>query len=150
MKKIIIIMLLSVGIGTNALFASGDDDVTTVAKKTFEKEFPTALYAKWEKVKNSDVYMVRFVYNDQALLSYINERGEMVATARNIEKAQLPFMINEILRKKLAVYKIIQIEELTTASETSYFATLENEKSITYVRLFNSGTFAVIKKDRKN
>ena len=94
--------------------------------------------------------MVRFVYNDQALLSYINERGEMVATARNIEKAQLPFMINEILRKKLAVYKIIQIEELTTASETSYFATLENEKSITYVRLFSSGTFAVIKKDRKN
>ena len=93
--------------------------------------------------------MVRFVYNDQALLSYINERGEMVATARNINKAQLPFMINEILRKKLSDYKVIQIEEVATASETSYFATLEDVKSITYVRLFSNGTFAIIKKDRK-
>ena len=150
MKKMMIIMLLTVGIGANAVFASGDDDVTTVAKKTFDKEFPSALYVKWEKVKNSDVYMVRFVYNDQALLSYISERGEMVATARNIEKAQLPFMINEILRKKLSVYKVVQIEELTTASETSYFATLEDVKAITYVRLFSNGTFAVIRKDKKN
>jgi len=150
MKKMLIIMLLTVAIGSNAVFATGDDDITTVAKKTFEKEFPSALYVKWEKVKNSDVYMVRFVYNDQALLSYINERGEIVATARNIDKTQLPFMINETLRKNLSAYKVIQIEELTTASETSYFATLENVKSITYVRLFNNGTFAVIKKDKKN
>ena len=150
MKKMMIIMLLTVGMGANAVFASGDDDVTTVAKKTFEKEFPSALYVKWEKVNNSDVYMVRFVYNDQALLSYINERGEMVATARTIDKTQLPFMINEILRKKLSVYKVVQIEELTTASETSYFATLEDVKAITYVRLYSNGTFAVIKKDRKN
>ena len=149
MKKMMFIMLLMTLIGANAVFASGDEDVTTVAKKTFEKEFPSALYVKWEKVKNSDVYMVRFVYNDQALLSYINERGEMVATARNINKAQLPFMINEILRKKLSGYKVIQIEEVATASETSYFATLEDVKSITYVRLFSNGTFAIIKKDRK-
>ena len=94
MKKMMFIMLLMTLIGANAVFASGDEDVTTVAKKTFEKEFPSPLYVKWEKVKNSDVYMVRFVYNEQALLSYINERGEMVATARNINKAQLPFMIN--------------------------------------------------------
>ena len=140
MKKMMFIMLLMTLIGANAVFASGDEDVTTVAKKTFEKEFPSALYVKWEKVKNSDVYMVRFVYNDQALLSYINERGEMVATARNINKAQLPFKINEILRKKLSGYKVIQIEEVATASETSYFATLEDVKSITFVRLANPVT----------
>ena len=45
------IMLLMTLIGANAVFASGDEDVTTVAKKTFEKEFPSALYVKWEKVK---------------------------------------------------------------------------------------------------
>ena len=143
-------MFLTIGIGTSAVFATGNDDVTPGAKKTFEREFPQAQYAKWERLSNTDVYMVRFVYNDQALLSYIDEKGEMVATARNIEKDNLPFMINEILSRKLSNYKIVQIEELTTATETSYFATLDNEKSTTYVRLFNNGTFSIIKKDRKN
>ena len=143
-------MFLMIGIGMGVTFANGNDDVTPGAKRTFEREFPQARFAKWERISNTDVFMVRFVYNDQALLSYIDEKGEMVATARNIEKGQLPFMINEILSRKLSGYKIVQIEELTTATETSYFATLDNEKSITHVRLFNNGTFSVIKKDRKN
>ncbi|HEX6190990.1 MAG TPA: hypothetical protein VFZ42_01445 [Chitinophagaceae bacterium] len=149
MKKILLIMFLTIGIGTSAVFASDNEEVTPGAKRTFEKEFPSAQYAKWEKISNSDVYMVRFVYNNQALLSYIDEKGDMVATARNVYKEQLPFMINQTLDKKLSGFKVIQLEELTTATETSYFATLENDKSINYVRVLNNGSFSVIKKMKK-
>ena len=62
-------MFLMIGIGMGVTFANGNDDVTPGAKRTFEREFPQARFAKWERISNTDVFMVRFIYNDQALFS---------------------------------------------------------------------------------
>ena len=147
MKKMMFVVLLLVGAGVTTLFAS--DDVNPLARRTFDKQFPDALFVKWEKITNSDTYMVRFVYNNQVLISYIDEKGDVLATARTIEVEQLPFMANEILSRRFTGFRITMVEELNTASEVSYFATMENDKITQYVRIYNNGTAEVLKKGKK-
>jgi hypothetical protein len=148
MKKIIVVLVMLTSVAANTAFGA-DDYVTPVARKTFNKEFPMASYVKWDKIDNSDVYQVRFVYNNQSLLSFIHEDGSVLATARNIDRNNLPFMVNETISKKYSEFTIVQIEELSTASEVSYFFTIENEKSRIYLRVFNNGSSSEVKKEKK-
>lgn len=145
MKKMITILVLLVSVVANA----GDEYVPQAARKNFEKEFPSAVYAKWEKVAYSELYQVRFVYNDQSLLAFVHSDGTVMATARNIGKEGLPFMVNETIAKKFSDFSIIQIEELSTATEVSYFFTLENKHVKKYLRVFNNGNFNELKKEKK-
>ena len=149
MKKIVVLILFLVNVTSSIAFAIGEERVSSVARKTFDKEFPNAQFVKWDKVENTDLFQVRFVYNDQALLGYIHEDGSLLATARNIKRENLPFRVSETLSRKFSDSEIIQIEELTTASEVSYFFTLENEKSQSYVRVFNNGSYSELKKIKK-
>ena len=148
MKRIIIMLVVFASIA-NTVIAAGDDRVTAVAKKSFEKEFPGAQFPKWQKLDHTDTYIVRFVYNEQALLSYINEEGVVLATVRNLDKERLPFMVNETIAKKFGQYRIDRIEELTTASDVSYLFSLENVKSKIYLRVYNNGSFYELKKEKK-
>lgn len=133
---------------TFSAYATGEENVTPHAKKTFDQEFPGASNANWKKVEQSDLYMVRFVYNQQVLLSYINEEGALLATARNISSENLPFMVNESIAKRFANYRVVQIEEITTATATNYFLTVENARVRIYVKVTSSGTFSQVKKEK--
>jgi hypothetical protein len=143
------IMTLIAALTAQLAWAGDEEGVTAMAKRNFEKEFPGALYVKWEKLERTDACMVRFVYNDQALLSYFNDDGNMIATIRNVEKQNLPFRISETLFKKYKDYKVLRIEELIMGSDVSYLAELENEKSKLHVRLYNSGMSHEMKKEKK-
>ena len=149
MKKIMLITVMLAGFAVNTVLASDDSNVPPVARRNFEKEFPPASFAKWDKVEHTSLYQVRFVYNDQALLAFIHEDGSVLATARNITRENLPFKANETLRNRFRDFEIIQIEELTTATEVSYFISLENDHSSIYLRVFNNGTSSVVKKEKK-
>jgi hypothetical protein len=149
MKRIILITVMLAGFAVNTVLASDESNVPPVVKSNFEKEFPKASYAKWDKVEHTSLYQVRFVYNDQALLAFIHEDGSVLATARNITQENLPFKASETLRNRFHDYDVIQIEELTTATEVSYFITLENDRSNLYLRVFNNGTSSVVKKEKK-
>ena len=148
MKKILVALVMLVSLGGSTAIAA-DDYITPVALKTFKKEFPQASFVKWEKINYSDVYQVRFVYNNQSLLTFIHEDGSVLATARNIDKANLPFMVNETINKRYSDFRVVQIEELTTASEVSYFFTLENDRTNMYLRVYNNGSSSEIKKSKK-
>jgi hypothetical protein len=149
MKRIIAVLLLVVTLASGNAFAISGDGVSPRARKIFEKEFPDASYAKWEKIDNTELYQVRFVYRDQALLSFIHEDGTVLGTARNIQVNSLPFLANEMLNKKFAGYSILQVEELTTASEVSYFVIIENEKVKLNLRVFNNGSYNELKRTKK-
>ena len=149
MKRIIAVLLLVATLATVNAFATGGDGVSPRARKIFEKEFPQASYAKWEKINNTELYQVRFVYRDQALLSFIHEDGTVLGTARNIQVNSLPFLANETLNKKFAGYSVLQVEELTTPSGVSYFVIIENEKAKLNLRVFNNGSYTELKKTKK-
>ncbi|HET9430020.1 MAG TPA: hypothetical protein VFO70_02530, partial [Chitinophagaceae bacterium] len=127
-----------------------DEKVAAKAKKTFEMEFPGALTPKWEKIPNSSAYSVRFVYKNQALVSYIDEDGTVLAIVRCIRSESLPFRINETYDRKYGSYKLSSIEELNSENEISYLFSVENEKEKIYVRIFQNGSFNEIRRQRLN
>jgi hypothetical protein len=82
MKKMIVTLVVVMSLIGGKAFAAGEENVTRRAKETFKKEFPTAAFAKWEEIGSSDVYAVRFVFEEQGFIAYINARGSMIASAR--------------------------------------------------------------------
>ena len=142
-------MTLLAALTAQLAWAGDEERITAMAKRNFEKEFPGAIYVKWEKLERTDACMVRFVYNDQALLSYFNDDGNIIATIRIVEKQNLPFRISETLYKKYNDYKVLKIEELIIGTDVSYLAELENEKVKLHVRLYNSGASYEMKKEKR-
>lgn len=149
MKRIIMILSLLVCLVFQDVYAS-DEKVAAKAKKTFEKEFPGALTPKWEKIPNSSAYLVRFVYKNQALVSYIDEDGTVLAIVRSIRTESLPFRISETFNRKYSSYKQTSIEELNSQNEISYLFSVQNDKEKIYVRIFQNGSVNEIRRQRLN
>jgi hypothetical protein len=149
MKRILLVIAILAGIASNVTASPGDEIITRVAQKTFEKEFPQARFAKWERFPQNELYQVRFVYNDQALLTFIHEDGSLLATARNVDMGNLPFMVNETITRRFKDFEVLQIEELTTASELAYYVSLESDRAMIYLKVSNNGSFREISKTKK-
>jgi hypothetical protein len=146
MKRLIVI--LSLILITSSVFASDDENIAAIAKEKFEKNFPGADFAKWKAIDDSRMYEVRFVYNKHGYIAYIDENGEMVATARRIEKENLPFLVSQAISKKYSQYRVREIEELIIGDMASYLVTVYSDKKILGLRVFNSGNISVIKRSK--
>ncbi|HEX7902298.1 MAG TPA: hypothetical protein VF487_00365 [Chitinophagaceae bacterium] len=148
MKKIVIILTLFISMAGQLVMAADDEKVTRAAQKAFEKEFPGALSPKWEKLQDTDTYLVRFVYNSGGMIAYINNDGAMLATARIVEKENLPFRVNEKMARKYPGFRINKIEELSTATDVSYLLTIENIKERISLQAYGNGIFYRLKKEK--
>ena len=149
MKRVITIMAFAAELFAQPVMANDDVSISEKARRNFEKEFPGAIYVKWEKIDNTDTYIVRYVYNDQALLSYINDEGSLLATARQVERKSLPLMVNMTLDRRFGSYSILSIEELSMDSNLSYIVTMENEKQLVKIRVNSSGSYYELRKEKK-
>ncbi len=104
MKKIAILMTAAVLLLSTGLFAFGNTDVNEKIKSSFSKNFATAKEVDWQK--KDDVYFASFTFNNVKTEAAFNEEGELVATSRKIETAQLPLALSLALNEKYAGYKI--------------------------------------------
>jgi hypothetical protein len=149
MKKIIVMMALLLSAAGNIVFAIDDNKISAHVKRTFVREFPGASFERWDKLENEGLYIVRFVYKEEALLSYIDDDGELVATVRLIEPKILPFVVSETLARKYKGYRISKAEEFITKNDVSYLFTLSSERTEVYVRIYSSGSNYEIKKRKR-
>jgi hypothetical protein len=129
--------------------AHNDDYVTPQAKKTLEKQFPGALYTHWEALKDDNMYLVRFVYNEKAQVAYITEEGTMVATIRSSNKESLPFMINETIGKRYSEFTIDKVEEMATPGDVSYLFWVQNKYKRILLRIYSDGSIHEIRKEKR-
>jgi hypothetical protein len=149
MKKIIVMMALVLSAAGNMVFANDGANVSALVKRTFVKEFPGAEFEKWNRLENEGLNIVRFIYKDEALLSYIDDEGELIATVRMVEPKALPFLVSETLGRKYKGYKISKVEEFITRTDVSYLFTLSSERSEAYVRIYSSGSYYEIRKEKR-
>lgn len=148
MKKMFIMLLLVTATSLNTLLANESSDVSWMAKQTFAKEFPGASYVKWESLKDAEMYMVRFVFNQQGLVAYVDESGALLATVRLVEKEALPFAVNKVMDREFSEFDILQIEEISTAHELCYIISIEDKKQRKILRISNNGVVDVLKRER--
>ena len=128
MKKLLLILTLS---ASSFAFASATtiDPVSQRTLKSFKTDFSTANDVKWVTIEGQDLYQVTFKYNNEEIIAVYNPEGELLSTARYIVKEALPIMVTTELNKQYGNYIIRTVIERTTNGETSYFVTLESEKS---------------------
>jgi len=145
MKKLLLILTLS---ASSFAFASATtiDPVSQRTLKSFKTDFSTANDVKWVTIEGQDLYQVTFKYNNEEIIAVYNPEGELLSTARYIVKEALPIMVTTELNKQYGNYIIRTVIERTTNGETSYFVTLESEKSSVVVNAKPSGNISVYKK----
>lgn len=146
---IIVMMAFMLSAAGNFVSANDGTYVSAHVKRTFVREFPGAIFEKWDKLENENIYIVRFVYKDEALLSYIDDEGELIATVRMIEPKALPFVVSETLARKYKGYTISKVEEFITRSDVSYVFVLSGERSKVFVRIYSSGSSYEIRKEKR-
>jgi hypothetical protein len=145
MKKLLLILTLT---ASSFAFASATtiDPVNQRALKSFNTDFSTANDVKWVAVAGEDMYQVTFKFNNEEVIAIYNSEGELLSTARYIVKEALPIMVATELNKQYKNYIIRTVIERTANGETSYFVTLESEKSSLIVNAKPSGHISVYKK----
>lgn len=124
------------------------DDVNVLIKRTFEKEFPNAQYAYWQKVSDEGIYVVRFVYHEQPFVSYLDEDGNLLATVRTWDKKHLPVQTSDAIKRKYSGFEIAKVEEMTTPGDLSYLILLEKSDSKVFLRAYPNGLIYVIRKEK--
>lgn len=146
MKKLLLILTLSV---SSFAFASATtvEPVSQKILQSFKTDFTTANEVKWVAIEGGEnLYQATFKYNNEEVIAIYNPEGELLGTARYIVKEALPIMVTTELNKQYGTYIVRTVIERTANGETSYFVTLENEKSSLIVQARTSGNLSVYKK----
>ena len=128
--------------------AAKSDNVSRHVKESFNKQFPQAQYAVWQLMNNHDLYLVRFVNNEEGLVAYVNLDGTVVAIARTIQLDKLPSTVKRVLETRYSNAEIIESLELVLEGELNYVIKLENDKARFTLKVTGNGDSREVTKEK--
>ena len=149
MKTMVFLLVFAMTVVCGQVFASHAGNISRQAKEAFKKEFPAAESEQWTKVANSNLYSVRFAYNNQSSVAYFDEDGNAVAFARMVTKEHLPYNAIRTLNKKYSAGEILKVVELTMDNELSYMLNVATGNSRIVLRIYINGYIQKIKVHKK-
>jgi hypothetical protein len=133
MKKMI--LALAILVSTLSAFA-GNVNVSEKVLNAFKTEFITAKEVVWSA--GSNYYKATFNFNGKYVFAFYSENGELLGLTRYISPTDLPFLLQNSLKKNYADYWVSDLFEVSKNGEINYCITLENADS--KVVLNSSGT----------
>jgi hypothetical protein len=157
MKKVIMaIALLASSFFTMVQADTGDKTLKLVkatsvdrhVRDAFQRKFPQAQYAVWQQIEDANLYLVRFLYNQEGLLAYVDNDGSVVATVRSIQRDALPLNVNHELESAYSGYQVKEILEMVINDELNYLVTVTSDKKRLVLRIYSNGTSTQIKKEK--
>jgi len=139
-------LLLSLSISN--IFANTNEEVVNAkAAISFKKEFSQAQEVKWE---NSKQYVkATFKLNDQVMIAYYSNAGELLGITRNLTTSQLPINLMAEIKKNHKNAWITDLFEITTNDETNYYITLEDADQTVVLKSLGSYGWTTFKKEKK-
>ena len=152
MKKLLTAFAITV-LSATATFANTTAPTETTVNekvlKTFKTEFTTASSVTWSQLKGQSIFRASFTNNQQECEAFISEDGDLIATARTIDKKQLSMDISSSLEKAYGKsYIDNNVVELSIDGSTSYYVTVITEKATLIVKASTEGDLSVFKKQR--
>jgi hypothetical protein len=140
-------LLLSVSVSTS--FANTNEDVVNYkAASSFKREFSQAQEVKWE---NSRQYVkATFKMNDQLMVAYYSNTGELLGVTRNLTTSQLPINLMADIKKNHKESWITDLFEITANDETNYYITLEDADHTVVLKSLGSYGWTTFKKEKKS
>jgi hypothetical protein len=147
MKKITMMLAMVLTLSTTYAFA-GEEPINKKALNAFGTEFAGATEVTW--AVSNDYYKVTFTLNDQKLFAFYKSDGQFMAVTRNISSFQLPLNLQSSLKKLSTNYWITDLFELSDASGTGYYVTLESADTKITLRSINGSDWGVYQKNKKS
>ncbi|HTE25302.1 hypothetical protein [Flavitalea sp.] len=149
MKHRILTLALLLSLSLSNIFANTNEEVVNAkAVNSFKKEFSQAQEVKWE---NSKQYVkATFKINDQVMIAYYSNAGELLGITRNLTTSQLPINLMTDIKKNHKNSWITDLFEITTNDETNYYITLEDADQIVVLKSAGSYGWTTFKKEKKN
>ncbi len=129
MKKLMTMVTAAVLLLSTSSFANNGNNVNEKVKAAFSKNFTRAMEVSWEQ--KNDFYFASFTVNNVKMEAAYNQDGELVATSRMIELAQLPLALSMALNEKYPGYTFANTAtETTYENQTSYYFTIANSRQL--------------------
>jgi hypothetical protein len=149
MKHRILTLALLLSLSISNIFANTNEEVVNAkAASSFKKEFSQAQEVKWE---NSKQYVkATFKLNDQVMIAYYSNAGELLGITRNLTTSQLPMNLMTEIKKNHKKAWITDLFEITTNDETNYYITLEDADQTVVLKSLGSYGWTTFKKEKKS
>ncbi len=120
MKKYLLIFTAFI-IAESSFSQESKSGTPEAAKASFQKKFPNATKAKWEK-ENQD-FEVNFYQNGKEMSAVFNASGELKETEEEIKVSDLPATIASYVKEHYKDQKIKEAAKITKANgEINYEA----------------------------
>ncbi len=144
MKKLCIIVIVFILFATPSF---ANDSVNSIVLNSFNKTYTNATATEWTVTK--DFTRVKFSLEGEVLYAYYNNStGEQIAITRNIKVSQLPIALSPVIKSKYTDYYLADLFEISSESETFYYATIRKENSTVILIASPSDSWRVYKKGK--
>jgi hypothetical protein len=141
MKKLLVLAALFISFSSFSYAI----EVNQKILKSFKKDFSTATNVQW-KALEENLYEADFSNNGEQFNAYYNEDGELIGSARFINKVDMPLLISKNLQEKYSDFLIRTAIEYNNGNETSYFVTMVSKCKTVVLQASPSGSLSVVKK----
>ena len=127
MKKKFAIIFASASLIVTMSFGQTISKVPKEIETSFKDIFQDSNYIiKWEIISN--LYKVTFNKDNQNESAFFDEKGELVDVSRNISSISLPIILSSKLNDLLVNGKLLELFEVDSDNEVTYYATIEETK----------------------
>jgi hypothetical protein len=116
MKKITLIVALSLGVSASYAQTVKEAEVPAAVKEAFKKQHPTAKAEKWEKEDGN--YEVEYDLNKSEASDVYDASGKLLQTEVEIKTSELPKAVSDYVTKNLAGKKISEAAKITESNGT--------------------------------
>jgi len=123
MKKLILILIVSLGTTELAIGADKKDNVNEQVSLSFSRDFAGALNVTWQQEKKYE--KATFTLDGLIMSAYYTEEGELKMVSRNILSDHLPLILLLNLKKNYSNYWISDLMEMTSENTTTWYVKLE-------------------------
>ncbi len=147
MRKLFLAALLTVTVAASA-FAKDINSKNVRAVKHFNSEFRDAENVSW--TMRSTFAKATFYLNGEKREAFYDLNGEMIGTSSNISLDKLPVAAKRVFAKKYDGYTVKEAIHFEGIDEAAYYISAENEKESVILKVTDSNTVSVYKKERKN
>ena len=148
MKKLFIAIVAVIALGTSAFAADVNSEVTMAVVTKFKSQFVNVTNVEW-KIEGQ-YSKASFLSNGERMEAYYDNTATLFATSKAVAIEKLPARAQKKIAKNFSGYTLKECIEVDIAEDnSSYFASYSNDTYNVILKIDQSGSVSVYKKDKK-
>ena len=150
MKKMFVMLCVAAALlsGSVASAHSTETEASTRLKAALSQAFAGATHIRWY-TDDQKVFTAKFTIGENQVSAYFDADGNLLSTRRYILEEQLPLAVITRVKKRYPDFEVRSTVELDANSTTTYYITLEGEKTWMVLKSDSNGLLSVHQRLKK-